>query len=283
MISVKHLSKRYGKARAVDDVSFDVAPAESVAFWGPNGAGKSTVLRSILGLVSFEGVIEIGGLDVVRRPKATRSMIGHVPQQPAFFDELTVFETAELSARLRRLPAAKALGVLDELGLADDRDKRVGALSGGMRQRLAIAVALVHDPKVLMLDEPTSNLDLESRESVLALFERLRADRCLLLTSHNLQEVGMLVDRVIAMDSGRVRMECEPGALAELLTLRSWMHVIVAPGQASRALDVLTTNGFEARMNSHGVLVEVNAQQKGEALETLHQAGVGLVDIEVWR
>lgn len=283
MIRIEHLTKTYDGVPAVDDLSVTVAAGEAVALWGPNGAGKSTVVRCLLGQARFEGTVEVGGLDVRRQGKAARALIGHVPQAPAFFDDLTVWETAELSARLRRLPAERAVETLGLMGLSGEYDKAVGALSGGMRQRLAMAVALQHDPPVLLLDEPTSNLDVAGRESVVALLEELRPTRCLLLTSHHLEEVAMLVDRVLALESGRVTMTCEPSELAARLGLRSWLHLVVADGQGSRAEAVLAERGFTARADRVGVLVEVGAQEKGTALDALYGEGLRVIDVEVWR
>lgn len=283
MIRVRNLTKRYGDVTVVDDVSFDIERGEALALWGPNGAGKSTIVRCILGLAAFEGTIEVGGLDVQQQGKAVRRLLGQVPQELSFYDDLTVGETIELSAGLRGLDAERALDVLGTVGLAEQWEKRVGALSGGMKQRLGIGLALLHDPPVLLLDEPTSNLDVAARESVVQLLEELRPDRCVLLTSHHLEEVGMLVDRVLAMESGRVTLECEPTVLAERLGLRSWLHLVVPQEQMTKAQELLDEQGFVARSNSGGLLVEVSAQQKGAALAVLHDAGVAVLDLEVWR
>lgn len=283
MIRVEHITKAYGEVTVVDDVTFAVGEREAVALWGPNGAGKSTIVRCILGLSRFEGSIEVSGLDARGAGKAVRSLIGYVPQELSFYDDLDVGETIDLSARLRRIGVERADEALATVGLEGEHAKRVGALSGGMKQRLAIALALLHDPPVLLLDEPTSNLDVAARESVIELLEGLRRDRCLLLTSHHLEEVGMLVDRVLAMESGRVTLECEPAVLAEELGLRSWLHLVVAEDQLARARELLDARGFNSRMNSRGVLVEVSAHQKGAALAVLHEAGLEVLDLEVWR
>lgn len=283
MIKVRNLTKRYGEATVVDDVSFDVAVGEAVALWGPNGAGKSTIVRCLLGLAAFDGSVEVGGLDVRSHGKAVRRLLGEVPQELSFYDDLTVGETVDLSAALRSLTIDRAVEALETVGLADQWNKRVGALSGGMKQRLGIGLALLHDPPVLLLDEPTSNLDVAGRESVVALLEQLRPQRCLLLTSHHLEEVGMLVDRVLAMESGRVMLECEPNVLAERLGLRSWLHLVVPDDQLEKARRLLVDEGFTARTNTGGLLVEVSAQQKGAALAVLHGAGLEVLDLEVWR
>jgi len=284
MISVEHLTKRYGQAVVVDDVSFDVAPGEAVALWGPNGAGKSTIMRCLLGATPFEGGIRLGGHDVRRRGKAARNLLGYVPQHLAFYDDLSVGETVVLSARLRRATPERGREVLGDMGLGEQWDKHVGALSGGMKQRLGIALALVADPPVLLLDEPTSSLDVAARESVLEVFEGLRDERrAIVLTSHHLDEVGMLADRVIAMEAGVVRLECTAAELPSRLGLRVSMHVTMLDEQVDRALEVLTDAGFTARHNSRGVLVEVGADQKGGALAALQRADLEVIDVDVWR
>jgi ABC-type multidrug transport system ATPase subunit len=282
MISVQHVTKRYGDTVVVDDVSFGVAAGEAVALWGPNGAGKSTVVRCILGLIPFQGTIEIAGHDIRHRGKAARDTLGYVPQQLAFYDDLTIAETVDLSTRLRRVGLDRGREKVGELGLADHWHKPVGALSGGMKQRLAIALALVADPVVLLLDEPTSSLDVAARESVLEVFEGLRDDRrAIVLTSHNLDEVGVIAERVIAMEAGAMVLECEPRDLPERLGLRAILHVLVQ--DVPRAVDLLNGAGFTARANSQGLLVDVPAGGKGRALTTLLDAGVEVLDVDVWR
>jgi ABC-type multidrug transport system ATPase subunit len=138
VIRVEGLTKRYGKVTVVDDVSFEVSPGEAVALWGPNGAGKSTIMRCILGAVPYEGTVEVGGHDARRQGKASRQLLGYVPQHLAFYDDLSVGETVALSTRLRRVELERGREVLGQLGLGNEWEKRVGALSGGMKQRLGI-------------------------------------------------------------------------------------------------------------------------------------------------
>ncbi|MFN8035768.1 MAG: ABC transporter ATP-binding protein [Acidimicrobiia bacterium] len=284
MIRIEGLTKRYGSATVVDDVSFTVPGGDALALWGPNGAGKSTIVRCLLGLARFDGTIEVCGLDVRQQPKATRRLIGYVPQELVFYDDMTAEETLAFSAALRGLGTERGGEVLELVGLTPHAGKRVGALSGGMKQRLAIALALVHDPPVLVLDEPTSSLDAATREAMVSLFEHLRGpERAVLLTSHHLEEVGMLVDRVLTMEDGRVTLECEPAELADRLGIRSWLHVMVPGEQVEAAVELLGRHGFTARRNTRGVIVEVQAQSKGAALMTLQDAGIDVLDLEVWR
>ncbi len=284
MISVSHLTKRYGSHTVVSDLSLEVAAGDSVALWGPNGAGKTTIVRCILGLVRYEGTIEVGGLDARSRGKAVRSMIGYVPQELSFYDDMTVVDLLDYSASLRGLATERVDQVMEIVDVRAHADKRVRELSGGLKQRLGIATALLPDPPILLLDEPTSNLDVAARDGAIRLLEGLRHEgRTLVVTSHHMEEVGMLVDRVIAMEEGVVTAECAPMELAEKLGLRAWLHLITSNGDASKALDVLTTEGFNAQKNSRGVLVEVSAQSKGLAVAALYEAGVHIEDLEVWR
>ncbi len=284
MITIEHLTKRYGDFVAVDDVSIGVAAGEAVALWGPNGAGKTTVIRCLLGLASHEGTIRVGAYDTSTHAKQARRLIGHVPQELAFFNDLTVDETVEFSAQLKRVDFESLNQTLETVGLLDHTNKPVGSLSGGLKQRLAIALALLGDPQILLLDEPTSNLDAASRDSIVRLLHDLRSpSRVLLLTSHHLEEVGLLADRVVAFESGKVVLECGSQELGERLGLQSWLHVRIRNGSLDDASAALNSHGIKAWPNKQGVLVEVSSQRKGIALRALEDAGFPVVDFEVWR
>ncbi len=284
MIEIEDLTKAYGRNEVLSQFSLSVATGESVALWGPNGAGKTTVVRCLLGLVGYEGRIALNGIDVRRYPKRTRSMIGYVAQELSFYDDLTVLELLDFSADLRRLGPDRVDAVIDEVAIGEHVDKKVSELSGGLKQRLGLAVALLPDPPVLLLDEPTSNLDAAAREKAIRLLDQLRrTGRTLLVTSHHMEEVGMLVDRVIAMDDGRITIECDPADLAERLGIRAWLQLVLTNGSTRQAVAVLTSAGFAARRNRRGVLVEVPAQSKGRAVATVQSAGIEIEDLEVWR
>jgi len=241
-------------------------------------------VRCLLGLLSFEGTIEVDGLDVVRRGKAVRTMIGYVPQELSFYDDMTVVELLDFSASLRGIGSERVDEVVNLVALEDHESKRVRELSGGLKQRLGLATALLPDPRVLLLDEPTSNLDAATRESTVDMLHSLRDDqRILVVTSHHLEEVGMLVDRVVAMEDGRITVECPPAELAERLGLRAWLHIVPEDSPLVAAVEALRSRGFDAHENAYGVLVEVSAQGKGRALNALQDAGIGVQDLEVWR
>lgn len=284
MITMNHLTKRYGKTPVVSDFNLEIAQGESVALWGPNGAGKTTVVRCLLGLVSYEGTITVNGVNAASSGKTVRSQMGYVPQELSFYDDMRVVDLLDYSAALRSVGPDRVDEVTETVGLTPHVSKKVRELSGGLKQRLGIASALLPNPPILLLDEPTSNLDARARDHAIGILEGLRQDgRTLIVTSHHIEEVGMLVDRVVAMEEGRIVVECDPTDLAEELGLRAWLHLILRNGTAQQALEVLQEGGFEAKTNARGILVEVSAQGKGEAVAALQQAGITIEDLEVWR
>lgn len=284
MIEISHLTKAYGTAVVVDDFSLTIDPGTSVAFWGPNGAGKTTVVLCILGLLRYDGEITVRGLDAARHGKAVRASIGYVPQELSFYDDLTVDDLLDYSAALRGLPPERLDEVYELVQIGDHRDKLVHELSGGLKQRLGLATALLPDPPILVLDEPTANLDAKARDATIELLQEMRNEgRTLIVTSHHADEVGMLVDSVVAMDAGRITTICDPSELGEQLGLRAWMHLVMRNGHRAEAVEVLAAAGFAAKLNPNGVLLEVSEQNKGRALHALHDAGIRVDDFEVWR
>ncbi len=187
----------------LDRVTFTVAAGESVALVGPNGSGKTSILRCLLGLVPFVGSVAIGGHDVLREPIAARSLLSYVPQKAAFGDA-SAREVLAFVGHVRRIGRARIAATLREVGLEEHADERVRTFSGGMQQRLSLAVALLADTPVLLLDEPSASLDRDGQKHFLQIVARLRRHgRTLLLASHRPEEVEMLTDRVLHIDGGR--------------------------------------------------------------------------------
>lgn len=228
MLSIRNLTKDYprpGRAwwsdetvTAVDSVSFALAPGDSLALWGVNGAGKTTILKCLLGLLACEGELRLNGFDLRRDGRAARRFLGYVPQELAFHNDLSVAESCRFYARLKGVGDERIPVVLAQVGLTGEGKKAVGALSGGMKQRLALALALLADPPVLLLDEPTSNLDAATRDEFLGLLLQLRErGKTLLFTSHYADEVTRLADRVLLLRDGRLVAD---GAPADVLGRR---------------------------------------------------------------
>jgi ABC-2 type transport system ATP-binding protein len=217
VIEILGVRKRFGKATVLDGVTFSVRPGQSVALWGSNGAGKTTLIRCLLGLVDFDGTIRAAGLDVRRHGKAARRLLGYVPQELALYDDFRVIEAAGFMARLKGAAPGAVKARLGEVGLLGGHErKRVRELSGGMKQKLALAIALLNDPPILILDEPTSNLDTAARAALTDLLLSLkRAGKTILFISHRPEEVAGLADRVLTLEHGRVLTDAAPAAVAK--------------------------------------------------------------------
>ena len=208
MISLNHVSKRFGKRVALDDVCLEIGAGEVTLLLGSNGAGKSTLLRSILGIADFDGRILINGLDPIADGPAVRSFIGYMPQNGGLHGDLTVDETIRFFSEIRHVPLSRGHALADEAGLMEHSATRVCDLSGGMRQRLGFVVALLADPSILILDEPSSSLDAASREWVAMRLQSLaRAGRTVLVSTHAGPELMLAGDRRIVLDGGRVAEE----------------------------------------------------------------------------
>jgi ABC-type multidrug transport system ATPase subunit len=207
-LSVKDVRKSYGAVKALDGVTFDIRAGSVVALLGPNGAGKTTMLQSILGVMDFEGTIEIDGLSVKRDGKAVRRKIGYVPQTSAFNEADTCTEVLSFLADLKGADRGRIPSLLELVNLPDQAKMRVGHLSGGMRQRLTLAAALLADPQLLLLDEPTASLDIDGRSDFFDLVQRLSDEgKTILLSTHLLDRLGELADRVIVLNRGRVAFD----------------------------------------------------------------------------
>jgi ABC-2 type transport system ATP-binding protein len=217
IVEVEHVSRRFGSRTAVDGLSFDVRAGEVFGLLGPNGAGKTTTLRMLGGLIPpTTGAIRIDGQPFTRSSShALRGRIGFLTETPGLWDQLTVAENLFVYARLFSVhdPRSAVRRTLEMFALWDRRDDRVAVLSKGMKQKLAVARALVHDPAVVLLDEPTANLDPQTSRTVRDLLQRLRAaGRAIVVSTHNLDEVERVADRV-ALISGRLIAIGEPAAL----------------------------------------------------------------------
>lgn len=228
-VLVEHLQKRYGTRvkdqpeviAAVQDVSFQVEAGTIFGLLGPNGAGKTTTLRCLCTLSAPDaGRLEVAGISVLEQPKLTRQLLGYVAQEVALDKVLTGRELLQLQAALYHLPKAtiapRIQTMLELLDLAEWADRKTGTYSGGIRKRLDLAAGLLHEPKVLVLDEPTVGLDIESRRIIWEFLRQLR-DRgtTILLTSHYLEEIDALADRVAIIDQGKVIAEGTPSALKD--------------------------------------------------------------------
>jgi ABC-2 type transport system ATP-binding protein len=209
MIEVSNLTKRYGGRAAVDDISFTVAPGEIVGLLGPNGAGKSTTMRVLSGfLPATSGTVRVAGYDVFHDADEVRRRIGYMPENNPLYPEMRVREYLKFRARLKGLGWKKSRErvstVMEQCGLTDVGRRIIGQLSKGYKQRVGLADALVHEPELIILDEPTIGLDPQQIRSVRALIKSLADKHTVLISTHILPEVEMMCSRVLIMFGGRV-------------------------------------------------------------------------------
>jgi ABC-2 type transport system ATP-binding protein len=209
MIDVQHLSKRYATALAVDDISFQVQKGEIVGFLGPNGAGKTTTMRILTCFMPpTSGVATVAGFDIFEQSLELRRVVGYLPENVPLYFDMRVKEFLEYRARLKGVPRKKVQNrtrdVIEKCWITDVQDRLIGQLSKGYRQRVGLAETLIHDPKVLILDEPTIGLDPNQIRQVRALIKELGAEYTILLSTHILPEVEAVCGRVIIIDHGKI-------------------------------------------------------------------------------
>ena len=236
MIEVQHLTKRYGRVTAVDDVSFRVERGEILGFLGPNGAGKTTTMRILTGYMpASEGRATVAGYDVFDQPVEAKRRTGYLPENPPLYPDMTVREYLDFVARIKNVPAAERRarvdGVMQRTRVADVAMRHCGKLSKGYRQRVGLAQAILHNPEVLILDEPTAGLDpkqiIETRE----LIRGLAGDHTIILSTHILPEVSQTCQRVVIINKGRVVAVDTPENLTARLQGAETLYVqIDAPG-----------------------------------------------------
>ena len=222
MIEVERLTKRYGDRTAIEDVTFRVETGEILAFLGPNGAGKSTTMRILTGfLPASSGSAKIAGFDVFDDPMKVKQQIGYLPETPPLYLEMTVREYLAYAGRLKGVPKSnlqKALSeILGRCGLDQVPNRLIANLSRGYRQRIGLAQALIHDPKVLILDEPTTGLDPKQIIEIRQLIKELAGEHTVILSTHILQEATAICQRVIIIHEGRIRAVDTPEQLSTKL------------------------------------------------------------------
>ena len=285
MVAACGLAKRYGETVAVDGLSFTVEPGETFALVGPNGAGKTTTLRMLLGLAHPDkGTIAIGPGGSPPRDARTRHALGYVPQRVEFPPARTVRDVLAFFADLRGLPAAAAGRALARVGMESHAGRRASELSGGYSQRLSLAQALLGDPALLVLDEPTASLDPEATWEFRTLVGNLqREGATIVLSSHLLDEVERIADRVLILVDGRC------AALERMDALRarqaSASRLAVDVGRESvRAREVLARGGVGlAALDSGRLVFEAGEDRGPRALEALRAAGIVVRGFELLR
>lgn len=282
MLSVRDVGKSFGTTAALSGVSFQLGKGEVAAVIGANGAGKTTLIKCITGLLKFEGEILIDGTDLTRKPKAARRKLGYVAQSPAFHSDLTVKETMTFYADLKGASLSEAPGLLETVGLGDQLEKLAGALSGGMRQRLALAVALLGSPPILVLDEPASGLDIAARIELRELVTRERAaGTSVLLSTHWMEDVPYIADTTLVLDQGKLVFSGPSSALAGAEAAGSRLYLRLN-GHSREAIPMIANlTGRDVQHSGDWLIANCPPTQKAGIVESLIGSGITILDFRV--
>ena len=282
-VRVIDVSKEYGRVKAGRETSFDLAKGELVALIGHNGAGKTTLMKLMLGLIRpTGGLIEVLGDNPAAGQFAGRRQLGYLPENVSFDTALTGRETQAFYARLKREPLAGALKLLDAVGLGDASRRRVGTYSKGMRQRLGLAQALIGRPRVLLLDEPTTGLDPELRQTFYEVIQRLAAEgTTVLLSSHALTELEERAGRVIIMNRGIKVADGSIERLRNIARLPTKIRLKVAGLSPGELPPWLPADAPCRRLNGHVVEIDAAPERKIELLHSATASGTAVEDLDV--
>jgi ABC-2 type transport system ATP-binding protein len=292
-IVADELRKRYGEVQALDGVSFRVRPGEVFGLLGPNGAGKSTTVKVLATLTKpNSGRAEIAGHNAVREPDEVRRSIGYVPQSSGVDRDATGRENLQLQGRIQGMSGReleeRVNELLDLLGIADAADRVVRGYSGGMKRRLDVALGLVHRPRVLFLDEPTTGLDPEARASMWAELERLAEGEALtiLLTTHYMEEADQLADRLAIVSRGRVVVEGTPEELKHSLRGDA-VEIELSDGQAGDAESIVAALEGVHEASADGRKLRSRVASGARAIPTILSAlearGIGVESVTTHR
>jgi ABC-2 type transport system ATP-binding protein len=296
---VRHLTKVYGQQKAVDDISFTISQGEIVGFLGPNGAGKSTTMKIATSyLPPTEGQVEVGGFDVLSRPLEVKKIIGYLPEHNPLYLDLYVHEYLNFVGKLYGLKGkvlvARVKEIIELCGLEREQNKKIETLSKGYRQRVGLAQALIHDPAVLILDEPTSGLDPNQLLEIRKLIKDISRNKTVIFSTHIMQEVQALCDRVILINKGRLVADASLSSLlsrnqntttviveferpvaiedlqrisgvAEIIELEAFQYKIIANGQLDLRPEIF-------RLAADRNLSLVGLKQEENSLENVFRA-----------
>jgi len=257
LIEVEHLTKYFGSIKAVDDISFTVNTGEIVGFLGPNGAGKTTTMRILAGfLPPTSGTTRVAGIDVLHQSLRVRRKVGYFPERVPLYPDMKVMSFLDFAAEVKGVPRRerkkKVEEKMDMCGVTPMSKKLIGHLSKGYRQRVCLAQALINDPEILVLDEPTIGLDPEQITDIRNLIRNLRGKRTIMLSTHILPEVSMTCDRVIIIDRGKLVVEDTPENLNNRLRTSNRIMVKVE-GPAAEV---------EKKLASLPDIIKVTAQEQ---------------------
>lgn len=284
MVNAQNVTKKYDDFKALDDLSLEVNRGGAWALLGPNGAGKTTFLKCLLGLKEFDGLIQIDGIDIQRDPKKAKSLIGYVPQHPALYDELSVQEELRYFGDMRDVKRSRVRELIEFVGLEAWARQPVGALSGGMKQRLMLAVALLSDPPVLLLDEPTANLDVRRQLEFRNLIKLLVDEgKTVVLTTHLLGDVDHVAEQIMLLNKGKLVTKSTVKDLFKQLDLSSQMYIeLVDSSKEQDAIVALEKSGAnDISVEGSWLEMGIDPSRKLDVLNNLRASDCEIRDFKI--
>ena len=278
LINVEHVTKKYGRFKALRDATFSANQGEIHAVLGPNGAGKTTLFRCMLGLLNFEGSITVAENDVRKGGKWIRGQVGYLPQHSSPYDDLTVEQNLKYYAGLKRINPSCVEESLKEIRLTRFKERKAGALSGGMKQRLMLGISQLSDPPILILDEPTANLDVQGQlEFRQLLGEILEKGKCVLVSTHLLREaheIRLFKGHVLVVNKGRV---VQAGGVEDFMKdaeLKDHLFIDTGNNNPKDMAKVVHDLGFkDAEVHKAQIVVSCNHEEKFKILKGLSDKG----------
>lgn len=289
MIEVSQLSKRYGDRLAIDQLDFSVKKGEVVGFLGPNGAGKSTTMKILTGYMApTSGSVRVDGYDVFEDPVEVKKRIGYLPETPPVYGDMRVSDYLKFCAQIKQVPKNEVAGAvakaIERTNLEEVSGRLIQNLSKGFRQRVGLAQALVADPEILILDEPTVGLDPSQVVEMRKLISQLRGKHTIVLSTHILPEVQANCDRIIIINRGRIVASETLETLSSMSSQACRLGIRVARNQESAA-NALKSLGNVTRADINGYRIEVEVTNSQVAIEevsnTIVQSGAGLLEMKV--
>jgi ABC-2 type transport system ATP-binding protein len=287
-LEVQNLSKQFGQQWAVDGISFRVARGEVVGFLGPNGAGKSTTMRIATGyLPPSKGTIKVAGLDVVNDSLNVRKSIGYLPEHNPLYTDMFVHEYLRFCGGIFRLSGAGLRSRVDEIielcGLEREQHKKIESLSKGYRQRVGLAQAMLHNPEVLVLDEPTSGLDPNQLQEIRRLIKSISRNKTVLFSTHIMQEVQAICDRVVVINKGKIVAD---DSIQNLLKSSTGKKILTVEFDKAIALETLlqvkgVQNVFSAGTNTYKIESEPGVDARAELFKFASEKNLSLIGLKL--
>ena len=288
MIKIDNVTKMYGQNVAVKNVSFEVGKGEILGFLGPNGAGKTTMMRVITGFfLPTDGNVFVDGHSVVSEPLEVKAKIGYVPENPSMYKDMKVYDYLKFISAIKGVPKSNVKKsvekVIETCSLSTYAKRRIGELSKGYRQRLALGQALVNDPPVLILDEPTSGLDPKQIHEIRGLIKSMGGDRTIILSTHILPEVSMICSKVVIINEGEIVAVDKTENIGQNLT-KSLQIEIVVDGPSDKVVDSLSRMDGIEKVKSSGdtyiIDVEKDKELRAMIARKIVESGCGLLEMK---